>query len=73
MLPELVKKPVRAFRYRRGYRGYVKTSLISEEFAQSVGIEERIERMRTLFPTSSPSDYAVEYCERILAKHDRRA
>jgi asparagine synthase (glutamine-hydrolysing) len=65
MLPELVKKPVRAFRYRRDYRGYVKTSLISTEFAQSVSIEERIERMRILFPTGSPSDYAVEYCDRI--------
>ena len=65
MLPELIKKPVRASRYRRDYRGYVRASLISPEFAQSVRIEERIEGMRTLFPTSSPPDYAVEYCERI--------
>jgi len=65
IVPEVVKKPLRAFRYRRRYKSYVKTSLISTEFAQSVGIEDRIERMRTLFPTNSPSDYAVEYCERI--------
>jgi asparagine synthase (glutamine-hydrolysing) len=65
MLPEVVKKPLRAFRYRRGNGRCVKTSLISAQFAQSVGIEDRIERMRTLLATNSPSDYAVEYCERI--------
>ena len=65
MLPEFIKKPVRAIRYRRGYRRYVKTSLISADFAHSVDIDERIERMRTLFPTSTPTNYCVEYCDRI--------
>ena len=66
MLPEVVKKPVRALRYRQNYRRYVKASLISAELARNVDIEDRIERMRSIFPTECPTDYAVEYCEEIL-------
>ena len=65
IVPEAVKKRLRGPRYRHKFRSYVKASLISAEFARSVGIEDRIEQMRTIFPTDFPRDYAVEYCEKI--------
>ncbi len=65
MLPEFIKRPLRGPRYRHDFRSYVKKSLISAGFARSIDIEERIERMRRIFPTDCPSDYAVEYCEKI--------
>ena len=66
MLPELIKRPVRALKYRHTYRKCVKASLISPEFARSVLIDDRIERMRGIFPTDYASDNAVEYCDKIL-------
>ncbi len=65
MLPEFAKKPFRGYRYRRRYQGYVKASLISKDLIQSVGIDDRIEKMRVLFDIDSAADSSVEYCQRI--------
>jgi len=65
ILPEAIKSPLRVYNYRRSYRNCVGASLISPDFANRIDIEDRIEGMRKLFPTNTPSDYSVEYCQRI--------
>jgi asparagine synthase (glutamine-hydrolysing) len=66
IVPDIVKGPWRALKYRRDYSRAVKTSVISSDFARSVDIEERIERMRRIFQTDGTADYSVECCDRIL-------
>ena len=63
--PEAVRKLYRGPRYRQTYRKYLRTSLISPDFAQCVGIEDRFQRMQEIFPSRWTSDYAVEYCDKI--------
>jgi len=64
-VPDAIKKRLRSHRYRRRSREWTKASLISPEFARNVGIEERIERMRSIFPSGWTPDYAAEYCKTI--------
>jgi len=63
--PEALKKLFRGIRYRRAHQEYVRASLISPDFAQRVGIEDRFERMRRIFPEGWTPDYAVEFCDKI--------
>ena len=64
-VPEAAKKILRGPRYRRSVRGYLKASLISPDFAVSVDIEDRFERMRHIRPGGWTTDYAVERCNAI--------
>jgi asparagine synthase (glutamine-hydrolysing) len=65
ILPESIKKLVRGRRERHRAREYVKASLISEDFALNVGIDDRFEQMRGIFPSAWVPDDAVEFCDRI--------
>jgi len=64
-VPEAIKKILRGPKYRHGVRGSLKTSLVSPDFARSVDIEGRFERMRRIFPHGWIPDYATERCNAI--------
>jgi asparagine synthase (glutamine-hydrolysing) len=61
--PEILKKAVRGTLDRRRVAGYLKLSLIAPDFAASIGIEQRFERMREIFPAGWIRDYASERCQ----------
>jgi len=50
---------------RRRVGSSLKQSLISRDFADSVDLRARIERLRDMFPADPPSDYAIETCDAI--------
>ena len=64
-VPEAIKKILRGPRYRYGVKGSLKTSLVSPDFARSVDIDGRFERMRRIFPHGWIPDYATERCNAI--------
>jgi asparagine synthase (glutamine-hydrolysing) len=64
-VPEAIKKILRGAKYRHNIKGCIKASLISPAFATGVGIEERFERMRQIFPGNWTPDYAIERCNAI--------
>ncbi len=64
-VPEALKEILRGPRYRHGVKGSLKTSLIAPDFARSVDIEGRFERMRQIFPHGWIPDYATERCNAI--------
>jgi asparagine synthase (glutamine-hydrolysing) len=65
IVPEAIKKVLRGPRRRHKTKGYLKESLISSDFARSIDIENRFERMRCIFPDSWEHEYAVERCNAI--------
>jgi asparagine synthase (glutamine-hydrolysing) len=65
MLPETIKTVLRPIRYRRNVTGYLQASLISDDFADSVDIRGRFERLRQMFPDGWTPDYASERCNAI--------
>jgi asparagine synthase (glutamine-hydrolysing) len=63
--PELVKTGLRKLRHPWRVERSLNESLISREFADNVGIEQRIKRQREMFPREWTPDYAVETCNAI--------
>lgn len=61
--PNTIKTSLRAVRHRLHIEGYLKSSLISREFAVSVDIKERFDRMQQTFQGGRRDDYAVERCK----------
>jgi len=64
-VPEAIKKILRGPKYRHGVKGSIKTSMISPDFARSVDIEGRFERMRGIYPHGWTPDYSTERCDTI--------
>ena len=65
VVPETVKKRLRGVRDRHNIKGYTKSSLICPDFAASVDIRNRFERMRQTFGSGWTPEYAVERCNAI--------
>ncbi len=63
--PEWVKRTTRPRRRRVEARRFVAASLISDDFARRVRIEERCERMYTMFPADWTADAALERIRKI--------
>ncbi len=64
MIPESIKKLARGTRHRRKVERYLKSSLISPDFAQSVGVKRRFKTMQKIFPSGRTADYAEEFCNK---------
>jgi asparagine synthase (glutamine-hydrolysing) len=64
-VPEAIKEILRGPRYRHWAKGSIKSSVISADFARSVDIEGRFERMRGIFSHGWIPDYATERCSAI--------
>jgi len=64
-VPEAVKEILRGPRYRYWVKGSIKSSVISADFARSVDIEGRFERMQRIYPHGWMPDYATERCNAI--------
>jgi asparagine synthase (glutamine-hydrolysing) len=62
MLPESIKRPVRALRNRHRFEKWSGASLISPEFAREIGIADRCEHMMSHFPAGWIADYPLERC-----------
>jgi len=65
VVPKPVKKMLRRLVSHRRVGSSLKQSLISRDFADSVDLSGRIERLREMFPAGPPSDYATETCDAI--------
>ena len=63
--PDAIKTSLKAVRHHIRIEGYLKSSLISREFAVSVDIKERFDRMQQTFQGGRREDYAVERCNAI--------
>ena len=63
--PEWVKRVTRPRRQRAEARRFVAASLISNDFARRVRIEERCERMYAMFPADWTADPALERIRKI--------
>jgi asparagine synthase (glutamine-hydrolysing) len=64
-VPEAIKEILRGSRYRYWVKGSIKSSVISADFARSVDIEGRFERMQRIYPHGWMPDYATERCNAI--------
>jgi asparagine synthase (glutamine-hydrolysing) len=64
-VPEAIKAVLRGPRYRYWVKGSIKSSVISADFARSVDIEGRFERMQRIYPHGWMPDYATERCNAI--------
>jgi len=64
-LPEPVRTMLRALMQPRRAKTSLNASLISPEFADSVRIKERFEKLHQIFPRDWTPDYAVEICNAI--------
>ncbi len=60
LVPETVKKRLRRVWDRRNINGYIQSSLICRDFAASVDIRNRFERMRQTFGSGWTPDFAIE-------------
>jgi asparagine synthase (glutamine-hydrolysing) len=65
LVPELLKKPLRPLRNRYLVRRSLTESLISPDFAASIRVSERFERLNETFASTDRKDYAVERCDAI--------
>ena len=65
VVPETVKKQLRRVRNHYIVKGYIKSSLICPDFAVSVDIRNRFERLRQTYGAGWTPDYAVERCNAI--------
>ena len=63
--PELVKSAVRPRRQRAAARRFTAASLISQDFAQQVRLDERCERMYQMFPAGWVADPAAERIRKV--------
>jgi asparagine synthase (glutamine-hydrolysing) len=63
--PERIKRMTRARRRRTEARRFVGASLIGNDFARRVKIEERCERMYAMFPADWTADAALERIRKI--------
>lgn len=62
VLPDSVKRPLRALRNRHRFEKWSRDSLISREFAREIGIANRCEHMMSHFPTGWIPEYPLERC-----------
>ena len=65
LTPELPKRAWRRWRRPAGARNFVATSIISPDFARSVDIDARFERMHQMFPADWIDDAATERIRRV--------
>jgi len=63
--PEFVKNAVRPWRQQAEARRFTAASLISADFAQQVGLDERYDRMFQMFPADWVADPAAERIRKI--------
>jgi asparagine synthase (glutamine-hydrolysing) len=64
-LPESVKQRLRLMMSSSDHGDYLQGTLISPDFAKSIHIEERRERLREMFPREWQKDFSVERCNAI--------